>query len=57
MHLFHIPQCTSQNRNMQISVLNGALLDMEQVHCGICEFGQLTQAITWTNGELESLEP
>ena len=25
MHLFHIPQCTIQNRNMHISVLNGAI--------------------------------
>ena len=41
MHLFHIPQCTIQNRNVYISVLNGALWDMEQVHCGICEMGLL----------------
>ena len=41
MHLFHIPQCTIQNRNVHISVLNGALWDMEQVHCGICEIGLL----------------
>ena len=40
MHLFHIPQCTIQNRNVHISVLNGAFGDMEQVHCGICELGQ-----------------
>ena len=31
MHLFHIPQCTIENRNVHISVLNGALWDMEQV--------------------------
>ena len=37
MQLFHIPQCSIQNRNVHIyrnvhiSVLNGALLDMEQV--------------------------
>ena len=37
MHLFHIPQCSIQNRNMHISVLNGALWDMEQVHSGNCE--------------------
>ena len=36
MHLFHIPQCSIQNRNVHISVLNGALWDMEQVHSGIC---------------------
>ena len=30
MHLFHIPQYTIQN----ISVLNGALWDMEQVTVG-----------------------
>ena len=37
MHLSHIPQYTIQNRNVHISVLNGALWDMKQVHCGICE--------------------
>ena len=41
MHLFHIPECSIQNRNMHISVLNGAFWDMEQVHkSGICELGQ-----------------
>ena len=39
MHLFHIPQSSIQNRNVHISVLNGALWDMEQVHSGICEIG------------------
>ena len=42
MHLFHIPQCSIQNRNVHVSVLNGALWDMEQVHSGIYELGQLT---------------
>ena len=32
--LFHIPQCTIQNRNVHISVLNGVLWVMERVHCG-----------------------
>ena len=41
MHLFHIPQCPIQNRNVHISVLNGALWDMKQVHSGICELIQL----------------
>ena len=41
VHLLHIPQCTLQNRNVHISALNGALWDMEQVHCGICEIGRL----------------
>ena len=41
MHQFHIPQCTIQNRNVHISVLIGALWDMEQVHCGICGWGHL----------------
>ena len=41
VHLFHIPQCTIQNRNVHISVLNGALWDMEQMHGEICELGQL----------------
>ena len=40
MHLFHIPQCNIQNRNVHISVLDVALWDMEQVHSGICEWGQ-----------------
>ena len=40
MVLFHIPQCSIQNRNVHISVLNGALLDTEQVHSGICKLGQ-----------------
>ena len=35
------PQCPIQNRNVHISVLNGALWDMKQVHSGICELGQL----------------
>ena len=37
MHLFRIPQGSIQNRNVHISVLNGALWDMEQVQYGICE--------------------
>ena len=41
MHLFYIPQCTIQNRNVHISVLNDALWDMEQVYFGIYELGQL----------------
>ena len=41
MHLFHIPQCTIQNRNVHISALNGALGDMEQAHYGVCEIGLL----------------
>ena len=41
MQLSHIPQCSIQNRNVHISVLNGALWDMEQLHSGICESCQL----------------
>ena len=41
MHPFYIPQCSIQNRNVHISVLNGALWDLEQVHSGICEIGLL----------------
>ena len=33
MHLSHIPQYTIQNRNVNISVLNGVLWDMGQMHC------------------------
>ena len=39
MHLPHIPQCITQNRNVNISVLNGALWENGQVHCGICKVG------------------
>ena len=42
MPLFHIPQCSIQNRNVHISVINGALWDTEQVHSGICEIGLLS---------------
>ena len=41
MHLFHIPQCSIQNRNVHISVLNRALWEMELVHSGICEIVHL----------------
>ena len=50
MQLFHIPQCSIQNRNVHISVLNGALRDMEQVHSGICEIGLLNvNILLWLN--------
>ena len=39
--MFHIPQYSIQNRHVHMSVLNGVLWDMEQVHSGICEIGQL----------------
>ena len=41
MHLFHISECSIQNRNVHISVLSGAFWDMKQVHSGICELDQL----------------
>ena len=47
MHQFHIPQCTIQNKNVRFSVLNDALWDMRQVHCGICEIGPLTHFARW----------
>ena len=52
MHLFHIPQCSIQNRNVYISVLNGALWGMEQVHSGIYEIGLLCFIclLTWDSG-------
>ena len=39
MRLSHIPQRTIHDRNVYISVLNGALWDMGQVHDGKCEIG------------------
>ena len=47
MHLFHIPQSSIQNRNVYISVLNGALWDMEQVHSGIGELAQFSGCETF----------
>ena len=41
MHLFHIPQCTIQKRNVHISVLKSALWDTELMSCGIGELIQL----------------
>ena len=41
MHLFRIPQCTIQKKNVHISVLSGELWDTEQVHYAICETGLL----------------
>ena len=40
MHLSHISQCTIWNWNVHLSILNGALWDMEQVRHGICEIAQ-----------------
>ena len=48
MHLFHIPQCPIQNRHVHISFRSGKLWDMEQVHSGICELGQLCDGCGWT---------
>ena len=39
MHLSHTPQYTIRTKNDPISLLNGALWDMGQVHCGYCETG------------------
>ena len=49
MHRSHIPQCTSQNRNVHISVLNGVLWDMGQVQCGICEIVLLSRVPAFKN--------
>ena len=38
----HVTQCSIQKRNVPISVLNGVLWDVEQVHSGICELGDLS---------------
>ena len=51
MHLFHIPECSIQNRNVQISVLNGAFWDMEQVHFGICAIGLLAGGCSASQSE------
>ena len=37
MLMSNISQYTIQNRNVHISVLNGVLWDMRQVHCGLDE--------------------
>ena len=43
MYLSHIPQCTNENKNVHISVLNGAFWDMGQVHWEIYEFDLSSQ--------------
>ena len=52
MHMSHIPQCTIQNRNVLISVLNGALWDIRQVHCRICEIGLFPSVASVVRGQL-----
>ena len=51
MQLFHIPQCPIQNRNVNISVLNEAFWDMEMLHSGICELGQLISVDNLSGGQ------
>ena len=51
VHLSHIPQCTIQNINVHISVLNGALWDIGQLHCGICEIDLLTSFLSLCHSE------
>ena len=41
IHLSHIPQYGIQNRGVYITVVYGALWEVGQVHCGICEIGLL----------------
>ena len=48
IQISHSPSCKFQNINVHISVLNGVLWDMRQVHCGICEFGLLV-GIHWVH--------
>ena len=54
MHLFHIPQCIIQNRNVHISVLNGAFWDMEQMYCGIFELNELS--VLYGNQEILAIQ-
>ena len=59
IYLFHMSQCTIQNSNAHISVLNGALCYMDQMHRGISEIGLLhgikRVCNTWTSRERHSL--
>ena len=53
MYLFYIPQCTIRNRNVHISVLNGALWDLSirlivTPHLPVA-------AVVWTGKESEHL--
>ena len=48
IHLFQISQCSIQNRNVYISVLDEALWDMQQEHFGIFKIGLLLQC-QWSN--------
>ena len=47
MHMYYIPQSIIQDRNIHISVLNGALWDMGHMHYGICEFGVELYTTMW----------
>ena len=47
MHLCHTPQSIIQKRNVYISVLNDALWDMGQVHCGIYEIYRIMHELPW----------
>ena len=40
------------DRNIRISVLNGTLWDMGQVHCGICEIGLLSNFVKIFHAEI-----
>ena len=55
MHLFYIPQCTIQNINVHISVMNGVLWDMEQVHYGNCEISVLLHQAIFNPCNAESI--
>ena len=46
--LVSYPTSAIQNKNALISVLNGALLDMGELHCGMCSVVKyLTVDMTW----------
>ena len=46
MHMFHIPQCSIQNRNVHISVLNGALWELDQLGCRLSIIGGATVLVS-----------
>ena len=46
MHMFHIPQCSIQNINVYISILNGALWELDQLGCRLSINGWATVLVS-----------
>ena len=56
IHMFHIPQCSIQNRNGHISVLNGTNPRMHLFHIPQCSIQNRNGHISVLNGALWDME-